>query len=114
MVVTDSDALTPRARAKREQIRAGAQRVFLRRGFAAASTDAIATEAGISKQTLYAYYPSKEVLFADVLTNLIRQGPPVPNAPAEQPNLTTVAALRQAVGAFAHRLIGQFMQPEYL
>ena len=112
--VPDSDALTPRARAKRDQIRAGAQRVFLSRGFAAASTDAIAAEAGVSKQTLYVYYPSKEELFGDVLTNLIRQGPTAPNLPAEQPNVATVETLREAVGAFAHRLIGQFMQPEYL
>jgi AcrR family transcriptional regulator len=87
LAVIDSDALTPRARAKREQIRAGAQRVFLSRGFAATATDAIATAAGVSKQTLYVYSPSTEELFADVLTNLSRQGPPVPNAPAEQPNL---------------------------
>ena len=112
--MADSDALTPRARAKRDQIRAGAQRVFLSRGFAAASTDAIAAEAGVSKQTLYVYYPSKEELLADVLINLIRQGPQAPSAPTEQPSLATVEALRQAVGAFAHRLIGQFMQPEYL
>jgi TetR/AcrR family transcriptional repressor of mexJK operon len=50
--------LTPRARAKRDQIREGAQRVFLERGFAGTSTDAIASEAGVSKQTLYAYYAS--------------------------------------------------------
>ena len=43
----------PRARAKKEQIRAGAQRLFLDKGFAATSTDAIAAEAGVSKQTLY-------------------------------------------------------------
>ena len=114
VAVPDSDALTPRARAKRDQIRAGAQRVFLSRGFAAASTDAIAAEAGVSKQTLYVYYPSKEELLADVLINLIRQGPSAPDAPAQLPSLVTVEALRQSVGAFAHRLIAQFMQPEYL
>jgi TetR/AcrR family transcriptional regulator, mexJK operon transcriptional repressor len=114
VAVPDSDALTPRARAKRDQIRAGAQRVFLSRGFAAASTDAIAAEAGVSKQTLYVYYPSKEELLADVLINLIRQGPSAPDAPSQLPSLVTVEALRQSVGAFAHRLIAQFMQPEYL
>lgn len=112
--MADSDARTPRARAKRDQIRAGAQRVFLSRGFAAASTDAIAAEAGVSKQTLYVYYPSKEELLADVLTNLIQRGRPAGSAPFEPPSLATVEDLRQAVGAFAHRMIGQFMQPEYL
>jgi TetR/AcrR family transcriptional regulator, mexJK operon transcriptional repressor len=66
-----------RARAKREQILAGAQRVFLREGFAAASTDTLAKEAGVSKRTLYAYYPTKEELFADVLRDLTIEHPQV-------------------------------------
>ena len=112
--MADLDALAPRARARRDRIRAGAQRVFLARGYAAASTDAIAAEAGVSKQTLYVYFPSKEELLADVLTHLIRQCPPPSGAPAERPNLATIESLRQVVGAFAHRTIGQLMQPEYL
>ena len=48
-----SEEMGPRALAKREQILAGARVVFLRDGFAAASTDAIAAEAKISKRTLY-------------------------------------------------------------
>ncbi len=70
-----SQQLTPRAKAKRDQIREGAQRVFLERGFAGTSTDAIASEAGVSKQTLYVYYASKEELLADVLQHLIQQDP---------------------------------------
>jgi TetR/AcrR family transcriptional regulator, mexJK operon transcriptional repressor len=66
--------LTPRARAKREQIRAGAARAFTQRGFSGASTDAIAAEAGVSKQTLYAYYPSKEDLLSDVLRKMVEEG----------------------------------------
>jgi len=71
MVGSDS---TPRARAKREQIRAGATRVFTERGFSGARTDAIAAEAGVSKQTLYAYYSSKEVLLSDVLRKMVEEG----------------------------------------
>ena len=66
--------LTPRAWAKREQVRLGAARVFAERGFSGANTDAIASEAGVSKQTLYAYYPSKEDLFFDVLRKTIEEG----------------------------------------
>ena len=72
--VEEDDA---RARAKREQILAGARRVFLREGFAAASTDTLAREAGVSKRTLYAYYPNKEELFADVLRGLTIEHPQV-------------------------------------
>jgi len=66
--------LTPRALAKQDQIREGAGRVFLERGFSGASTDAIAMEAGVSKQTLYVYYPSKEELLFDVLRGMVEEG----------------------------------------
>jgi TetR/AcrR family transcriptional repressor of mexJK operon len=72
---TDSEAERARAKAKREQALEGARRVFLREGFAAASTDEIAREAGISKRTLYAYYPRKEELFAAVLRFLTIEHP---------------------------------------
>jgi AcrR family transcriptional regulator len=57
----------PRGRAKREHIRAAAQELFLAQGFERTTMDAITAAAGVSKQTLYHYYPSKEQLFADVL-----------------------------------------------
>ena len=70
-----SEEMRPRARAKRDQILAGARLVFLRDGFAAASTDAIASEAKVSKRTLYVYYPSKEELFAEVMRRLTIENP---------------------------------------
>ncbi|WP_170223228.1 TetR/AcrR family transcriptional regulator [Nonomuraea turkmeniaca] len=60
-----------RSRAKRAQIHQGATRVFLAEGFAGATTDAIAKAAGVSKQTLYVYYRSKEQLMVDVLDSLL-------------------------------------------
>lgn len=65
-MATDQE-LSPRSKAKRQQIRQGALAVFLEQGFAATSTDAIASRAGVSKQTLYAYFRSKEDLLVDVL-----------------------------------------------
>ncbi len=41
--------------------------VFSRMGYAGASMDAVAAEAGLSKPTLYKYFDSKEVLFAAML-----------------------------------------------
>jgi len=63
-------ATTPRAEAKRAQIRAAAQQLFVQHGFEGATTDAIAAAAGVSKQTLYRYYPSKEELLSDILGGL--------------------------------------------
>lgn len=50
--------------AKREQIVAGAWRVFKRKGFDAASMNDITREAGVSKGTIYVYFSNKEDLFA--------------------------------------------------
>ena len=107
--------LTPRARAKKEQIRAGAQRLFLDRGFAAAGTDAIAAEAGVSKQTLYVYYRSKDELLADVLEHLVEGGP------RGEPPLVVEGAppgsrdeLRRALDSLARGLISGLMDPDYV
>jgi AcrR family transcriptional regulator len=48
-----------------------ARRVFLERGFAAASIDEIAGVAGAGKPTIYARYPGKEALFAAVMVGII-------------------------------------------
>lgn len=52
---------------KRRQILDGAVNVFRKTGFDAASMADVAAEAGVSKATLYVYYPSKEQLFAAVV-----------------------------------------------
>ncbi|MDE2460298.1 MAG: TetR/AcrR family transcriptional regulator [Gammaproteobacteria bacterium] len=49
---------------KRAAILEAAKKVFLEVGFGAASMDAIATEAKVSKQTVYNHFGSKEELFA--------------------------------------------------
>ncbi|MDE2383558.1 MAG: TetR/AcrR family transcriptional regulator [Alphaproteobacteria bacterium] len=49
--------------AKRQQILEGARRCFMAQGFDAASMNDIVKAAGVSKGTLYAYFPSKEKLF---------------------------------------------------
>jgi AcrR family transcriptional regulator len=49
--------------AKRRQILDGARLVFLRDGYDGASMSDVAREAGVSKGTLYVYFPSKEALF---------------------------------------------------
>jgi TetR/AcrR family transcriptional repressor of mexJK operon len=60
-----------RANAKREQIRRGALEVFLQCGVAGTSMDHVAATAGVSKQTLYVYYRSKEELLVDVLGAMV-------------------------------------------
>lgn len=52
---------------KFDQVLDGAREVFLRDGFERASTDDIARVAGVSKATLYAYFPDKRQLFVEVM-----------------------------------------------
>jgi len=112
-VKSKATELTPRARAKRDQIRSAAQRLFLRDGFSETSTDALAAEAGVSKQTLYAYYPSKEALLSDVLLQLIQLASESRGVDRKPP-LKRPEDLRHATLALAQNIVEQLMQPEYL
>src|SRR3954453_2766375 len=56
----------PRPLREREMLRV-AERAFAARGFHAASVDAIAEGAGISKPMVYAYFGSKEGLYRAVM-----------------------------------------------
>lgn len=100
---------------KRDQIRAAAQRLFLRHGYAGASMDAIAAEANVVKQTLYRYYPSKEILFTDILRQLLTAHLPATLAldVAHVP-LASAADLEAALRAFAQASVANAMQPASL
>ena len=114
-MATTSEELGPRARAKREQILSGARRVFLRDGFAAASTDAIAAEAKVSKRTLYVYYPSKEELFGDVLRRLTIENPQTQVlASVEGMEPGDLGELRVALVGLATKVLATMMDPDYL
>ncbi len=51
---------------KWDQVLEGARTVFMRDGFEGASVDDIVREAGVSKATLYSYFPDKRLLFVEV------------------------------------------------
>ncbi len=52
---------------KQRDIAEAATRLFMAQGYAAVSMDAIARAAGVSKATLYAYFASKDRLFASLI-----------------------------------------------
>lgn len=66
-LVLDHPAETTEDSAKRRQIVEGARKVFLDRGFDAASMGDIAKGAGVSKGTLYVYFKNKEELFGAIV-----------------------------------------------
>lgn len=53
---------------KFHQVLNGAREVFMADGFEGASVDDIAKVAGVSKATLYSYFPDKRLLFMEVAT----------------------------------------------
>ena len=57
---------TPKKGRKFDQVLEGARQVFLTDGFEGASVDDIAKAAGVSKATLYSYFPDKRLLFVEV------------------------------------------------
>lgn len=59
---------TADASPKRRQILDAAGKLFLAEGYAAISMDAIARVAGVSKATLYAYFPGKDALFGAMVS----------------------------------------------
>jgi TetR/AcrR family transcriptional regulator, mexJK operon transcriptional repressor len=52
---------------KEKRILAAALKVFSENGYSGASMDVVATEAGLTKPTLYQYFDSKEQLFATMM-----------------------------------------------
>ena len=56
---------------KAEQVLNGAWRIFLRDGYAGAAVDDIVRSAGVSKATLYAYFPDKRLLFETAIQNVL-------------------------------------------
>lgn len=63
-----------RARRSREKILQAAKTVFFRHGYVGTSMDALAELAGVSKQTIYAHFDSKEALFVELVASLTGGG----------------------------------------
>jgi AcrR family transcriptional regulator len=59
--------VVPRGAQRRLELLAIAEQTFLERGFTDTTMQMIAERAGASKETLYRYFESKEVLFAEIV-----------------------------------------------
>jgi AcrR family transcriptional regulator len=62
--------LSPLKQARRERLVDAAERLFQEAGFRGAAMEAIARAAGVSKATLYSYFPDKEAAFVAVAERL--------------------------------------------
>lgn len=99
---SDGSAGRPRWRrrkdARPQEIVAAAMEVFAERGFAAARLEEVATRAGLSKGTLYLYFPSKEDLFKAVIRTAIL------------PNLQQAEALVSTAGSPCFPLLERLLR----
>lgn len=68
-IVTPTPAVNPERELgpKAYTVLQAARSVFLKHGFAGATTDMIQREAGVSKSTVYAHFTNKETLFIEVV-----------------------------------------------
>jgi AcrR family transcriptional regulator len=107
--LTVPSATARRQAAKREQISAAARKLFLAQGFANTSMDAVTAEAGVSKQTLYAYFPAKIDLLASVLYGGMRQ---LVLEPPDTRTIESRADLRESLIEFSSTLTESLLQPE--
>ena len=79
--IAEASTAAPRQRRKQarpQELLEAALALFVEKGFAATRSEEVAARAGVSKGTLYLYFPSKEELFKAVvrhnLTALIAEG----------------------------------------
>ena len=68
----------PRSERARKAILEAAAELLLARGLSAVSMDAVAEEAGVSKATIYRWWPTKETLALDALFNEWAAARPLP------------------------------------
>jgi AcrR family transcriptional regulator len=100
------NVLTQRVKKGRKfvQVLEGAREVFMADGFDGASVDTIARAAGVSKATLYAYFPDKRLLFMEVAkSECIRQA----DEAIELMDLT--APPRVVLAEAARRILGFYL-----
>jgi len=101
--------LSERQAAKREQIAMAARKLFLTSGFTGTSMDAVTAEAGVSKQTLYTYFPTKVDLLTTIVADQLAQ-----LSLDRAPNATvgSLEELRELMVGFSIALTERMTAPE--
>ncbi|HEY0214731.1 MAG TPA: TetR/AcrR family transcriptional regulator [Paenirhodobacter sp.] len=82
------------------QVLDGARVIFMRDGFEGASVDEISKVAGVSKATLYSYFPDKRLLFLEVV-----RGECAHRADAAEKPLQGSASAREMLIAAGNRIV---------
>lgn len=97
----------PQSGRKYDQVMEGARQVFVAQGYERANVDEIARVAGVSKATLYSYFPDKRALFTEVYSSEILR---LADAAMEvlAPSVAPEIALRRAAEALIRYATSDF------
>lgn len=104
MVYRPTSKTRARKLAQREQLLAAARTLVAEGGFAAASIQAVAREAGVATGTVYRYFPSKAELFVEVFAEASSREVET-MARAAEGHDSASEALRAAVQTWASRAL---------
>lgn len=94
------------AEQKQQDIVIAAEALFLQQGYGVSSMDQIALEAGVTKQTVYRYFPSKNELFAAVMQRV--------RTAETEPYQFGGEAIADELNGFASYLLGFHLQERAL
>lgn len=97
-------------RGKREQIVKAAVKIFLEKGFAATSMNAVAEEAGVIKATIYSHFKDKEQLFAAIIQEITLKKVPIDLA---NPEPMLALAPEEFIDLFTEKFCRLLKDPEY-
>lgn len=112
MLQGDADRLRPSSRKKHVAALAAAEAQFLATGFESVTMDSIARESGVSKQTLYSYFGSKQELFQTLVTEKTRITSR--SARPSVPRITDAATARDQLRDLLVAQLSAVMAPEVL
>ena len=108
-----TDRLRPSSLRKRAAILAAAEQVFLRDGYLGANMDEVTALSGVSKQTVYAHFGSKESLFVELVESMTRGAGDGVHTD-DLPDPTSSADLRVALTYYAVRQLAAVLAPRIL
>ena len=107
-----SETLRPSSVRKRQAILDAAEQVFLRDGYLGANMDELAALSGVSKQTVYAHFGSKETLFVELVGSMTLAVGAELHLELAEP--TSLDDLRQHLEEQAFRQLSAVMDPRIL
>jgi len=105
-------ARTARTERKRRAVLDAAEQVFLRSGYLGANMDELAALSGVSKQTVYTYFGSKEQLFVELVMSMT--GAASDRVAGATPSVDGVDDIEAYLVDYAHRQLAIVLTPRLL